>query len=307
MAQGSATHDLLHPNRVLIGWLSEDNSPLAVASLTQLYAGWVPEDRIITMNAWSSELSKITSNAFIAQRISSINSISAICEATDADVDDVSYAVGLEPRIGPHTLRAGIGFGGSCLRKDVLCLVYLAKSFGLTEVADYWQAVDAMNTYQNSRVSDRFLTQLGHTLNDSKIAVLGFSFKKDTTDTRNTLAVKIVYDFLGSAAAVSVFDPCVSQEQIWRDLKAADVLNTSAHEQLAVNDNIYDACRDANGIFIHTDWEVFRADGTVDWSTIARGMRTPRLLLCARGSLDIEQMEQLGFTVMRIGRKISAQ
>ena len=285
--------------------LPRESAADAVASMTQLYRGWVPSDRILTMNAWSSELSKIASNAFIAQRISSINSLSAICEATAAVVDDVSRAVGSDPRIGSEMLKASLGFGGSCLRKDVMCLVYLAKSLGLDVVADYWRAVVHMNDYQNSRVSRMVIDHLGGDLPDKKIAILRFSFKKNTADTRNSSAIKLTLDFLESGASVRIYDPIISRNQILKDLASSANRTTPLNgiEQCIISDDPEETCRGVNAIFIHTDWNVFSIEGPIDWKNIERAMASPKLLIYRHSSPESYRMEKPGFIVLKIGRR----
>jgi UDPglucose 6-dehydrogenase len=209
LAEGTAVADLLNPDRVLIGGERTPEGEAAAATLADVYARWVPRDRIITTNLWSSELSKLVANAFLAQRISSINSISALCEATGADVDEVANAIGRDSRIGPKFLKASVGFGGSCFQKDILNLVYLCEHFGLPEVASYWEGVVKMNDWQKHRFTAKIVKALYNSVADKKIAVLGFAFKKDTNDTRESPAIAVCRDLLAEQARVAVYDPKV--------------------------------------------------------------------------------------------------
>ncbi len=210
LAEGTAVEDLLSPDRVLIGGESQQ----AIKTLADVYANWIPRERILTTNLWSSELSKLTANAFLAQRVSSINAISALCEATGADVDEVARAIGTDSRIGPKFLKASVGFGGSCFQKDILNLVYLCEHFGLREVAAYWEQVVSMNDYQKRRFSERIVRTMFNTVSDKKIAVWGFAFKKDTNDTRESAAMYVCRDLLRERARLSIYDPRVSESQI---------------------------------------------------------------------------------------------
>ena len=210
LAEGTAVQDLLHPDRVLIGGESKE----AVERLVQVYARWIPRERILTTNLWSSELSKLTANAFLAQRVSSINAISALCEATGADVDEVARAIGTDSRIGPKFLKASVGFGGSCFQKDILNLVYLCEHFGLREVAQYWEQVVVMNDYQKRRFSERIVRTMFNTVSDKKIAIWGFAFKKDTNDTRESASIHVCRDLLEERARLVIYDPRDPESQI---------------------------------------------------------------------------------------------
>jgi len=225
LAEGTAVKDLTNPDRVLIGGERTPDGDKAVEKLVSVYARWVPRDRIITTNLWSSELSKLVANAFLAQRISSINSISALCEATGADVDEVANAIGKDSRIGPKFLKSSVGFGGSCFQKDILNLTYLCESFGLPEVAAYWNSVVTMNDWQKSRFAGRIVKELFNTVADKKIAVLGFAFKKDTNDTRESAAINICRDLLAEHAKVCVYDPKVPADEIKADTLGKGVDN----------------------------------------------------------------------------------
>lgn len=215
LAEGTAVDDLLKPDRILIGGDNEG----AIEKLASVYKNWVPNEKIIRTNLWSSELSKLTANAFLAQRVSSINAISALCEATGADVDEVAGAIGTDSRIGPRFLKASVGFGGSCFQKDILNLVYLCEHFGLPEVAKYWEQVVIMNDHQKRRFSTRIVKKMFNTVSDKKIGIWGFAFKKDTNDTRESAAIYVCRDLLEERARLTIYDPKVSLEQIRADLE----------------------------------------------------------------------------------------
>ncbi|KAK5046160.1 hypothetical protein LTR84_008617 [Exophiala bonariae] len=256
LAEGTAVKNLLNPDRILVGCLQTADGWAAAKELSELYAAWVPRNQIVTMNLWSSELSKLAANAMLAQRISSINAMSAICEATGANVNEVSYACGLDSRIGPKMLQASVGFGGSCFKKDVLNLVYIAESLNLPEVAAYWESVVQVNEYQRSRFTKRIVTCLHNTLNGKKIAVLGFAYKKDTGDTRESTAITVVNHLLAENAQISIYDPKVTETQIMSDLSADNdpaVLKSS----IKVHTDPYEACDDAHAVVILTEWDMF--------------------------------------------------
>src|SRR3954468_10884534 len=245
LAEGTAVADLVSPDRVLIGGERTPTGEAAVKVLTDVYANWVPRERIITTNLWSSELSKLVANAFLAQRISSINSISALCEATGADVDEVANAIGKDSRIGPKFLKASVGFGGSCFQKDILNLVYLCAHFGLPEVSSYWEAVVKMNDWQKRRFAGRIVCSLFNSGADKKIAVLGFAFKKDTNDPRESAAISVCRDLLAEQARVIVYDPKVPAHEI-----RSDILGKAAADdpRLSIAKSAYEATHGAHAI-----------------------------------------------------------
>ncbi|KAI9799199.1 MAG: hypothetical protein M1825_004842 [Sarcosagium campestre] len=257
LAEGSAVMDLLCPDRVLIGSLPDLESSEAAASLAEIYAAWVPADRIITMNLWSAELSKLAANALLAQRISSINSISAICEATGADVDEVAYACGLDTRIGPRMLKAGPGFGGSCLKKDILNLAYLAESLHLPQVATYWRSVVEMNEFQIDRFAQRIITCLSNTVRKKKIAILGFTYKEDTGDVRESAAIKLATTLIAEEAQLLVFDPVAQDDQIWKQFAESGFGGDRLGKHLTICRTAYDACVGAHAVVIPTAWDYF--------------------------------------------------
>lgn len=258
LAEGTIISDLVHPDRILIGSLPTSSGLEAARALADLYAIWVPRDHIITMNLWSSELAKLAANALLAQRISSINALSAICEATGAEIDEVSYAVGLDRRIGPHMLKSSVGFGGSCFKKDILSLVYLANSLHLPEVAAYWKSVVDINEWQKDRFTKRIISCLYNTLTSKKIAIFGFAYKKNTGDTRESAALTIVNSLVDERANVTIYDPQVRPQQIWQDLAAHSTNFTRTKECVTICKNAYEACLGAHAIVIVTEWDEFR-------------------------------------------------
>ncbi|KAH7163421.1 hypothetical protein B0J13DRAFT_36683 [Dactylonectria estremocensis] len=258
LAAGTAVQDLLYPDRILIGSNPTPAGKKAAEALASVYAAWVPRERILTTNVWSSELAKLVANSMLAQRISSINSISALCEQTGADVDEVARAVGVDPRIGNKFLMAGIGFGGSCFKKDVLNLVYLADTMGLPEVAEYWRQVVKMNEYARDRFSNRVIKCLNNTLVGKKVTILGFAFKKNTSDTREAPALEMIKTLLEERPReVAVFDPCCNPLVIKQEIK--ELLGPLAEgANISVYGNAYDACEASTAIIIATEFDEFR-------------------------------------------------
>jgi len=295
LAEGTAIADLHNPDRVLIGGERTPAGEAAVRALVDVYARWVPRERIITTNLWSSELSKLVANAFLAQRISSINAISALCEATGADVDEVANAIGRDSRIGPKFLKASVGFGGSCFRKDILNLVYLCETFGLPEVGAYWDHVVRMNEWQKQRFSARIVKTLFNSVAGKRIAVLGFAFKKDTNDTRESAAITVVRELLAEQAEVAVYDPKVGETDIRRDLEAAGV----DARRLVVSSSAYAAAEGAHAIAVVTEWDEFR---TLDFARLHGAMMKPAFVLDGRNILPADRLRDLGFRVYAIGR-----
>jgi len=294
LAEGTAMQDLEAPDRVLIGGDQTPEGLAAIQKLVDVYAAWVPRERILTTNLWSSELSKLTANAFLAQRISSINAISALCEATGADVDEVAHAIGTDSRIGPKFLKASVGFGGSCFQKDIYNLVYLCEHFGLPDVAAYWNGVIEMNDYQKHRFSRRVLASMFNTVSDKKIAILGFAFKKDTNDTRESAAIYVCGDLLEEQANLAIYDPKVSSEQIHKDLGI-----DSANPYVTICKDAYEATKDAHAALILTEWDEFKA---LDYQKIYEQMQLPAFLFDGRNLLDLSQLREIGFEASGIGR-----
>ncbi|MDD2985951.1 UDP-glucose 6-dehydrogenase [Flavobacterium sp.] len=299
LAEGTAVDDLFNPDRVLIGGDSSEEGEKAIQQLVSIYANWVPRERILTTNVWSSELSKLVANAFLAQRVSSINAISELCEKTGANVNEVSKAIGMDSRIGPKFLKSSVGFGGSCFQKDILNLVYIAKSYGLHEVADYWEQVIIMNDHQKARFAKNIVTTLYNTVADKKIAFLGWAFKKDTNDTRESAAIYVANDLLFEQAKLAVYDPKVSEKQMLVDL---DYLQTRIPEEnkklVKAYQDPYQACEGAHAIAILTEWDEFK---NYDWQKIYENMNKPAFVFDGRNLLDKEMLTQIGFKYQAIG------
>lgn len=295
LAEGTAIADLHNPDRVLIG--GEDKE--AVEALVRVYSSWVPKERILTTNLWSSELSKLVANAFLAQRVSSINSISELCEVTGANVDEVAKAIGQDSRIGPKFLKASVGFGGSCFQKDILNLVYIARSYHLHEVADYWEQVILINNHQKSRFAEKIIRTMYNTVNGKNIAFLGWAFKKDTNDTRESAAIYVADHLLDEEASIVVYDPKVSAEQIYGDLDALGTRSSEDNRRLVtVLDDPYKALDNSHAVAVLTEWDEFKE---YDWSDIKRRMKRPSFVFDGRKLLDRERLENIGFIYYAIG------
>ncbi|MDL2143304.1 MULTISPECIES: UDP-glucose 6-dehydrogenase [Flavobacterium] len=299
LAEGTAVTDLLNPDRILIGGDTTPEGEEAISALVDVYANWVDKEKILTTNVWSSELSKLTANAFLAQRISSINAMSELCEKTGADVNEVARAIGMDSRIGPKFLKASVGFGGSCFQKDILNLVYIAKSYGLNEVADYWEQVIIMNDHQKKRFSSKIVQTLYNTVADKKITFLGWAFKKDTNDTRESAAIYVADDLINEQAKISVYDPKVSKTKILNDLNYLET-RSAEENNIAVSTfaNAYDACKGAHAIAILTEWDEFTM---YDWQKIYDSMHKPAFLFDGRNILDAKKLESIGFIYNGIG------
>jgi UDPglucose 6-dehydrogenase len=295
LAEGTAIADLLVPDRVLIGGESTPGGERAVAALADIYARWVPRERIITTNLWSAELSKLVANAFLAQRISSINAISALCEATGADVDEVANAIGRDSRIGPKFLKASVGFGGSCFQKDIYNLVYLCETYDLPEVAAYWESVIEMNDWQKQRFGKKIVQAMFNSVAEKRIAVLGFAFKKDTNDTRESPALSVVRDLLAEKARVVVYDPQVPEAQIVREVLGPG----SESERLTVAASALQAAEGAHALVVLTEWDEFR---TLDFARIYAAMPKPAFVFDGRNILPLAKLRELGFRAWGIGK-----
>lgn len=300
LAEGTAVEDLLNPDRVLIGGGTDAAGQKAMNALADVYANWISRDKILTTNVWSSELSKLTANAFLAQRVSSINAISELCEVTGADVNEVARAIGMDSRIGPKFLKASVGFGGSCFQKDILNLVYIAKSYGLNEVADYWEQVIIMNDHQKNRFAAKVVKTLYNTVSGKKIAFLGWAFKKDTNDTRESAAIYVADGLLYEQAGLAIYDPKVSEKNILADL---DYLETRSPEENRNNVTVYadpyEACRDAHAVAVLTEWDEFKQ---YDWQKIYDNMKKPAFVFDGRNILDGEKLRKIGFVFSAIGK-----
>lgn len=300
LAEGTAVRDLESPDRVLIGGETTPEGLRAAETLASVYARWVPRDRIITTNLWSSELSKLVANAFLAQRISSINSISALCEATGADVDEVAFAVGRDSRVGPKFLKSSVGFGGSCFQKDILNLVYLCEHFGLPEVAHYWEQVVRMNDWQKRRFSRTIVQSLFNTVAGKRIALFGFAFKKDTNDTRESAAIQVGRDLLEEQAQLAIYDPKVSARQIMADLGQPEVLpDGRPNGNVVVTDDPYAAAAGAHAVAILTEWDEFKS---LDYARIFAGMMKPAFLFDGRNITNLAELRKIGFHARGIGK-----
>jgi UDPglucose 6-dehydrogenase len=295
LAEGTAVADLEDPDRVLIG--GED--PVAMDALAGIYSQWVPSDRILRTNLWSSELSKLTANAFLAQRISSINSIAALCEATEANVQEVARAIGSDTRLGSKFLKAGPGFGGSCFQKDILNLVYLCRHYGLEDVASYWESVVQLNTWQQHRIARLVVTKLFGTVTGKRLAVLGFAFKADTNDTREAPAIRICRDLLEEGAELAIFDPKVSVSQIASDLGQSESVSTGEQGVWSSSATALEAARGADAVLVLTEWSDF---ASLPWSEIAQVMRKPAWVFDARACIDQASARLAGLNVWTVGQ-----
>ncbi len=292
LAEGTAIEDLFNPDRVLIGADTTDAGQKASNAIVEIYEQWVPKDRILTTNVWSSELSKLVANAFLAQRVSSINAISALCEATGADVSEVAHAIGTDSRIGPKFLKASVGFGGSCFKKDILNLVYISESYGLNEVADYWRQVINLNNYQQTRFVQTMLRNMFNTLASKKVAILGFAFKANTGDTRESPAIYVTRKLLEEQAEVIISDP--------KALENAKLDLSDVSDRVNFEINPIEACKGAHAIAILTEWEEYCE---LDFELIYNQMHKPAFIFDGRNILDHEKLQSLGFNVFPIGKE----
>lgn len=303
LAEGTAIPDLMKPDRVLIGGVQSPEGIAAAEKLASVYANWVPKEQILTTNLWSSELSKLVANAFLAQRVSSINSISALCEATGANVSEVSRCVGMDDRIGKRFLNSSIGFGGSCFQKDILNLVYLCETYGLKECADYWNQVILMNNYQKKRFSEKMVSSMFNTVTGKKIAVLGFAFKKDTGDVRETPSMFVVRDLVMEQAKVHVYDPQVKREDMWTEMFYTCNMSEETHPgvraAVTTSPSAYEACDGAHAFAVLTEWDEFKK---LDFNKIYNNMAKPAFVFDGRNILDHDALREIGFEVHAIGK-----
>jgi UDPglucose 6-dehydrogenase len=299
LAEGTAVQDLLQPDRILIGGDPSEGGQNAIQALVDVYANWVAPEKILTTNLWSSELSKLTANAFLAQRISSINALSELCEKTGANINEVAKAIGTDSRIGSKFLKASVGFGGSCFQKDILNLVYIAKSYGLREVADYWEQVIIMNDHQKKRFANKIVQTLYNTVADKKIAFLGWAFKKDTNDTRESAAIYVANDLVNEQAQIAVYDPKVSRKKVLADLDYLESRSSEENTKSILSfDNPYEACQDAHAIAVLTEWDEFVG---YDWQKIYDNMQKPAFVFDGRNILDAAALKEIGFVYQGIG------
>ena len=307
LAEGTAIEDLTKPDRVLIGGENED----AIQSLEEIYLKWVPKEKILKTNIWSSELAKLTANAFLAQRISSINSIGALCEATGADVREVARAIGSDNRIGSKFLDSGPGFGGSCFKKDILNLVYLSEYFGLPEVASFWESVVNLNNWHQHRISKLIVKKLFGTVSGKSISILGFAFKANTNDTRESAAITICKDLLEEGAILNIYDPKVDSTQIEKDLKVKQykklngIQNPSSSGEEGIwsfKKDIYSSISGTDAVVVLTEWEEFT---NIKWDEASRIMRSPAWVFDARSITNREEILASGLNLWRVGDGIS--
>ena len=289
LAEGTAIRDLRTPDRVLIGGSSTTQGQSAVEYVSKLYS-WVPANKILTTSVWSAELTKLAANAFLAQRISSINSISAVCEQTCASVGEVAHAIGTDVRIGPHFLKASVGFGGSCFQKDVLNLIYLCESAALSEVADYWRQVIRMNDWQKRRFSRIIVSRLFNTVAKKRIAILGFAFKKDTGDTRESPAIDVCKQLLEEGAVLNISDPKVPESQIFADLGTSENVN--------IVSDVYTACASTHAVALLTEWDAYKS---MDWQRVYGSMHKPAFIFDGRCILDSDALRAIGFDTWKLG------
>ena len=298
LAEGTAIKDLLTPDRVLIGGAKTPSGDAAVDELVKVYCGkggkWVPRERVLTTNVWSAELTKLAANAFLAQRVSSVNALSQLCEATGADIAEVARVMGADTRIGSKFLKAGPGFGGSCFKKDVLNLVYLCETFGLHTAAEYWMGVIKMNDHQQERIVSRLFRAMFNTLANKKIAMFGFAFKADTGDTRETPAGTVARLLNDEHVCLSITDP-KAIPNAKKDLE--DLLGTPTPP--TYTSDPYVAAKDADAILLMTDWSEYPA---LDWTKLYKSMRKPALVFDTRNCLDADKLRKIGFTVLNIGK-----
>lgn len=303
LAEGTAVDDLESPDRVLIGGAQTPDGLKAAETLASVYARWIPRERVLTTNLWSSELSKLVANAFLAQRVSSINSISALCESTGADVSEISRAVGMDARIGKRFLQASVGFGGSCFQKDILNLVYLCESYGLSECAEYWNQVVKMNDYQKKRFSEKMVGKMFNTVTGKKISILGYAFKADTGDVRETPSMFVVRDLYSEGAKIHVYDPQVSRDDMWSEMQYTCGISPSNDPKLddavVTSTDVYDTCDGSHAIAILTEWDEFK---TLDYEKIYSKMSKPAFIFDGRNILDHDKLREIGFEVHAIGK-----
>ncbi len=303
LAEGTAIRDLEHPDRILIGGEETPSGRSAVATICQIYKNWIPENKIILTNLWSAELSKIVSNAFLAQRVSSINSISALCEVTGAVIGEVAIAVGKDSRIGPKFLQTSVGFGGSCFKKDILNLVYLCDYFGLHEVGEYWEQVIKINEWQKQRFVKQITKSMFNTVADKVVVVLGFAFKKDTNDTRESPAINVCSSLLDEHAKIIVHDPQVSSQIIKGSIATfRNVTIESLDHCLTIADNPYEAVDGAHALAILTEWDEYKQ---LDYEKIYNKMQKPAFIFDGRNILNCAKLKEIGFEVFSLGNPSS--
>ena len=299
LAEGTAMRDLQIPDRVIIGGDNTKKGNEAIQSLVEIYSSWVPKKNILITNLWSSELSKLTANAFLAQRISSINSLSELCEETGADIEEVSKAIGMDSRIGNSFLKTSVGFGGSCFQKDILNLVYISRSIGLEKVASYWEQVLIINVHQRDRFANKIVSLIENKSLNKNVCILGWAFKKDTNDTRESAAIYVSDSLLRSKININVYDPKVKESQIYFDLNYINSNDINNKEHVSVYDTPLDCINQTNIIAILTEWDEFK---DYDWEMIYNKMEKPAYIYDGRNILDKAKMESIGFNYIGLGR-----
>ncbi|CAG9462683.1 unnamed protein product [Pedinophyceae sp. YPF-701] len=316
LAEGTAINDLLKPDRVLIGHARSDAGAAACELLASVYAEWIPRERILKSSIWSAELAKLTANAMLAQRVSSINAMSAVCEATGADVQEIATSVGMDSRIGPKFLNASVGFGGSCFQKDILNLVYICETLNLKPVAEYWEQVLKINEFQKERFVDAIVATLFNTVRGKRIAVLGFAFKKNTGDTRESPAIAICKRLLDEGANIAVYDPQVSEQDImtalahasvheWWDHPLAESVRAERNKSVRTHVNVVgdalSATKGAHAALVLTEWDEFK---TVDWERAYELMEKPASVFDGRLILNRDALRKIGFVVHGLGKPL---
>ena len=305
LAEGTAINDLINPDRVLIGGDQTQSGITAIKEIVEIYNRWVPKKKIITTNLWSSELSKLASNAFLAQRVSSINSLSALCEKSGADIQEVSIAVGKDSRIGKDFLKASVGFGGSCFKKDILNLVYLCKFYGIDEVANYWNQVLKINDYQKKRFANRIEDNLDGSIDKKQVTILGWAFKKNTNDSRESASIEVTYYLLKKGALINIYDPLVNRRLILNDLERLMHSDEKTENQIKmylsrvkIYDEVYKSIQDSYCISILTEWDEFKE---LDWIKISNNLQKPSLIADGRNILDANKVSKYVDKYISIG------
>ena len=291
--------DLQIPDRVIIGGDNTKKGNEAISSLVKIYSSWVPRKNILTTNLWSSELSKLTANAFLAQRISSINSLSELCEETGADIEEVSKAIGMDSRIGSSFLKTSVGFGGSCFQKDILNLVYIARSIGLIKVANYWEQILIINAHQRDRFANKIMSLIRSKSLNKNVCIFGWAFKKDTNDTRESAAIYVSNHLINSKINLSVYDPKVNSNQIFFDLEYLNGNDKNNKKFTLVKKVPLDCVKQTNIIAILTEWDEFK---DYDWANIFKKMNKPAYIFDGRNILNREELESIGFNYIGLGR-----
>ena len=299
LAEGTAMRDLQIPDRVIIGGDNTKKGKEAIRLLVNIYSSWVPMKNILTTNLWSSELSKLTANAFLAQRISSINSLSELCEKTGADIEEVSKAIGMDSRIGSSFLKTSVGFGGSCFQKDILNLIYISRSIGLEKVANYWEQILIINKHQRDRFANKIKSLIKNKSLINNICILGWAFKKDTNDTRESAAIYVSESLVRSKINLRVYDPKVNSEQMFYDLNYLNGNEKRNRKYVSVYNNHIDCISNTNIIAILTEWDEFN---DYDWNKLYDKMIKPAYIFDGRNILDKEKLESIGFNYVGLGR-----